>query len=410
MNKQMLESALLFVLVLNIFRSQLIVNQFAMILVAFALIVFILLSISSKITRSIPKRVRSFCLWFIILTLYLFLLRKHIVYRALSPETALIHDGAIYTELATEALLSGKNPYSASFAENLPGRPSYVVDRYVYSPMTFLVNVPFHIGGDFLFGKPVDIRITFAVALILTSLIGALVIKEKLLFWIMFLFNPLFVYSLFIGTTDVLTILFIVCVVVSLYFRRISLATVFLALGFGSKLLVVPFIPLYFLYIYELYRKKKDWARRIGKEILVFAGVSMLIYLPFVVWNPGAILDDLLFYPLLGGSQRYPITGYIGLPHLLVSLGILSIWSSFPFYLVQLVVTIFLLILMYYFLKSKLELSVLCFLYVIFFIVSFSFSRVFQPNYLDFLSEILIFACFVPGARGRIKAWKWRAS
>lgn len=402
MNKKLLEALLLFILLINIFRSQYIVNQLIMALVFIPLLLFILSSLPSSLSRRIPAWVRPLCLGLIVITLYGFVLQKHILYRISHGDYTRVHDGAVQTEMATRALLEGKNPYSISYTEVFggerfypEGRPHPILDHYMYSPMTFVLNVPFYLTENVLFGEALDIRITFIVFLFLTSLIGAFVVKERLLFLILFFLNPLFVHTFFLGANDVLILFFIFSAIAFLALGRTTLATVFVALGVGTKLTIAPFVPLYFLYLFVLFQGRKDRTRRIFRELSIFLGVTALVYLPFIVWNAQALVEDLLLFPLAGGGQGYPITGILGLPHLMVSLGLVSSWTSFPFYLIQIPIMIALLFLMYSILRKSPKLPVLALLYVVFFILSFSLSRIFQPNYLDFISQVLVLAVFL---------------
>lgn len=402
MNKKVFETTLLFLLVISIFRSQYIADQFMVVLVAVPLVLFILFSLPFKILSSKARWVRPVCFWIIVFAVYGFLLREYLLYRAANGDYAMVHDGVVQTEKATRSFLKGKNPYSISYVDVFQGerfypegRPHPLLTRYVYSPMTFLVNVPFFLGENLLFGGKFDLRISLAIFLFLTAMVGSTIVKEKLLFWMLFLLNPLFTHSFFIGANDVLILFFIFSCIAFLYFKKISMATVFLALGFGMKLTIVPFVPLYFLYLVGLLRKKKDRTQIILRQLLIFIGISVLIYLPFILWDAKAFVDDVLLFPLAGGSQGYPITGFLGLPHLLASFDVVSSWTAFPFYIIQILVTLVLLVLMYYVLKRFPKLSVLCVLFVVFFILSFSFSRTFQPNYLDFLSQVLVLGSFI---------------
>ena len=69
MNKKILEATLLFILVLHVFRSQFIINQWLMILVVVPLLLFILLSISLPLFKKIPTWVRPLCFWVIVVSL-----------------------------------------------------------------------------------------------------------------------------------------------------------------------------------------------------------------------------------------------------------------------------------------------------------------------------------------------------
>src|SRR3990167_1863994 len=107
---------------------------------------------------------------------------------------ASVHDGVIITESAYKALISGKNPYSVNFSEELSSQkykgkiPNHAEERYPYSPILIFMNVPILLLSQ-SFGT-VDMRITLTVFFFLTAAVGAYYVSQKRLFLIIFLTNP----------------------------------------------------------------------------------------------------------------------------------------------------------------------------------------------------------------------------
>lgn len=400
MNKRILEATLLTILLLNIFRTYYLANPFLISAIAVPLIVFIFLSLPIFLKSVVIKQFRFLCFWLIILILFGFMLSQQIFNRFHSEKT-IIYDGSVQTEFATSSFLAGKNPYTISFEKVLKGerfyhngKPDPVLTNYPYSPLTFLINTPFLVLGDSLF-KIADSRITNSIFFLLTAVVGTAVVGERLLFLIIFLLNPLMVHGVFLGANDVLPLFFVFLNIALLYLGKTSAATVSIALATGTKLTPVPFVPIYFLWLFFRLNPKPDRIRILAREIILFIIISLLIYLPFMIWNFGALFFDLITFHLGGGGEGFPIVGFLGLPHLLAYLRVITPETTFPLYLIQFPLIVIVLIFCYYLFKKSSTLTMLSTISVLFFLLVFSTSRVFMPNYLDFISGVLVLASFV---------------
>lgn len=401
MNPQILESATLFILLLNLFRSYFLLNVYLLLTVCIPLFLFIILSFDPFFTYRYTKSIRFLCLFLIIILLMVTISREYFIYRLRNPSNPYMHDSVMQTELVTSSFLEGKNPYSITFEKVLKGKRFYfgkewhpVLKNYVYSPVTFLVNVPFHlITTSFL--SFTDSRVALLFFFFFTGVVGSVIVRKKMLFLILFFLNPLFLRSLFIGTNDILVLFFFFLCIGFLKYKKYFWASVFLAIAVGTKLIIAPFIPLYFLYLFQKLRVRKDRYRYLIKQFLLFLVILTIIYLPFFVWDPQALTKSLILFPLAGGNQSYPITGIIGVPQLLTQLGAISSRGTFPFYLFEPIIIFPLLLYANFLFRKSPKLSLLCATYIVIFAITFAFSRVFQPNYLDFLSQILVLAVFV---------------
>ena len=155
MNIKILESTLLLILLTNILRSGNLTNQFLLISLAVLVFIFLFFSFLSllKFGEFYKTRVLIFAL--IVLLLWGFMLSGEISKR--KTHEGPVHDGAILTEGATKAVVSGKNPYAVNYKEDFRAildKPlSVVYDHYMYSPFMFLVNVPFYLFFDSLFDQ-----------------------------------------------------------------------------------------------------------------------------------------------------------------------------------------------------------------------------------------------------------------
>lgn len=400
-NAGLIEITLLFVLLLNVFKAFSYANQILIFFVGILFLIYVFLTIFTGFAPRLSLALKVSVFLLIIILLYGSMLKSSIASRITFGELVKLHDSARQTEYASSQFLLFRNPYEISYETIFKGdeyiafgKPHPVVSHYVYSPLSFLIPIPVSELTKFLYGF-IDIRLSLALFLLLTAIAGIYFVKEKTMFLTLFLLNPLFVGEIFWATNDVFVLFFLVLCVGMIYFKRFTLASIFLSLGFATKLTIVPFIPLYFLYLYIFTQKQKIRKSQFLKQIVVFMACSLLIYGPFLFWDAGALIEDLIIYPLGGGIESYPIHGIIGIPQLLVSKGIISPWSMFPFYLFSIISVVLFLFISLKVLILRLEVWMLCLLYVIFFIFIFSISKIFQPNYLYFLSQVLVFASFL---------------
>ena len=397
-NILILESSLLFILVVTLFRSQFIENRIVILLTAILILVFILLSFFP--VKSLHfKNIRFFLLISILIIIQGYMLIKSVGDRRV--EQGSVHDGIILTEASYRALIKLQNPYSVNFGDVLNREkyfgdvPLWAVFHYPYSPMMFLVNMPLFYATDKLFGL-VDMRITLVVFLFLTALIGALMVQGKILFLIIFLLNPLFIPLLFYGANDIIILFFFFLLLYFLKIRRETLATITLGLATGTKLLISPLVPLYFLYIF-LTRKGKT--RSPIKQIGIFLLVNLAIYLPFFIWSRHDLMDDLLS-PWFGkGVYTHPIAGFLGVGQILNRLGLISSDASFPFFIFVVPFNAIFLVISFKILKKSLNIQTFSIIFVFNLLLILAFSRIVQTYYLAFISQILLFSAFLMTSR-----------
>lgn len=398
-NKELLESAVLFVLVLDIFRNQFITNQLVIGIVAVMLGLFMVFSLPIFLKSNLFTRSRFIFLLIIVCVIHGFILSQKIIERRTQGSSYWIHDGVLQTELAVDALAEGKNPYAISYKSVFVGKGYYpegketpVVNHYDYSPVMFYATFPFAYSTEHLFNF-VDMRFTLVIFLLASAICASFIVKEKILFLIIYLFNPLFLPLMYFGANDSILLFFVVAALVSLINKKYTASTVSLALACGTKIIVLPIVPLYFVYLF-LFRKK-EMSMKLSRQFIYFLVTSLLIYLPFVIWDFGSLFDDLIAYVFLGGSQNHPVVGYFGLQQLLLAGGLISDSSTFPFYVLLVPVVAVFLIISYKIFRQSLNLGTFCVLYVLFSLILLFFSKVLQTNYLAFLSQVLIFSGFI---------------
>ena len=394
MNIKLLESSLLFILLFEIFKSQSIFNIPVMVVSAFLILMFMSLSFFGDFfwNGKYLAQLRFGAIILLVISVHGFLLVRSVGERARDASYA-IHDGAIITEQSYLALLRGENPYSLSFNTYYQNQPNYgdklahnETDKNMYSPLAFVINLPvFAISQSFL--GFIDMRIGSVLFLILTLIVSLRIVSEKLLFMILFMFNPVFVDSLYFGGNDVFVLFFLALCLVLLSFKKFYLSTFALALGCATKLLILPLAPLYFLFLLNL---RGFNISMIIRQAILFVLVNLSIYLPFIFWNLNDFIDDFVIYNFFGGSQGRPIAGFLGFGQVLSQLGVIPRETNIPFFIMLIPVSILALVIADKIFKKSNQISTLLFSYIIYFIAVFSFSRIVQSDYLAYLSQVIL--------------------
>lgn len=386
----LLETALVFILTLTVLREFAVQNVLLLFGLAIFIILFIVISASFIHFKNLGV-IRVFIFCTIVFLLYLSLLNKVITERTLNEMSSYVHDGMIMTEEASRQLIGGKNPYSISYIDlvNKEKEVSQIgrleLSHYLYSPITFYSNLPF---------SKFDMRLTLVVFLLLSCLIVIPVIKEKMLFSIIFLLNPLFLVSTFKGAVDVITLFFLFLSMYLLNKRKFSLATVSVALACGAKLTALPFAPIYFSYLLIYYKGRFVFGRFL-KQLAIFVLIISVIYLPFVIWSFEDLLSDFVFYQLAGGESGRPIAGFLGIPQLLYHFGLISQDSKLFFSVFLLPLYGLFVFLTLKIFRNTLSISSLSLLYFFIFLLTISFSRIVQTDYLAFISQFLLLSAFI---------------
>ena len=121
-----------------------------------------------------------------------------------------------------------------------------------------------------------------------------------------------------------------------------------------------------------------------------------LVTLPFLLWDARAFFDSTILY--LSGSlpTSYPISGY-GIGMVLNQFGLIKdLQQYFPFWILQLVIGLPVLVYLIYQLHKQPTVRNLLLFYGIFLFVFWYMSRYFNNSHVGFLTSIFIVAYFWP--------------
>lgn len=311
--------------------------------------------------------------------------------------TASMHDGALQTEEALKLFLAGKNPYSADYSNTLVALyPFNIADRnpalthYVYLPLNFLLAIPFYSAFESILGW-YDQRLLFALGFLLVLFLVPLQARNKetrLLLWISLGLNPLItgmaVAGIVDGGNDYLVLSLIMLTAFLLQRGKRNLSAVPLALASGIKHSTWFFLPFYFAILLGEQPGSKS-LREAVRPIAIFVGIVAATILPFFLWDPGAFLEDTVYYISGSSATPYPIDGLSFSNILLVAGLIPSRTAYFPFWILELLFGGSVLLV---FLKKQLQNNTLpqAWLgYSLFLGTTAFFSRFLNPNYLGYI-------------------------
>jgi glycosyl transferase family 87 len=209
---------------------------------------------------------------------------------ALSYVVAPLTDVYYYDSQAVSALLRGLDPYGYTFT----GIPPALVTAgaqsvFAYLPGIFLVLVPL---------APFDVRVAMvACELIVAWGIYALGGRWSLLASAVFLLLPFGALFSVVYPNNALPAMALFGLAVLLEGKNRQLpAAILFGLAMASSLLILLAFPFFAL----LWYRRRGW-----KELAASLLVAGLVTVPFLAWNPGAFIQDTLYFEF--SRSAYPL-------------------------------------------------------------------------------------------------------
>lgn len=339
-----------------------------------------------------------------------------------------VHDGVIQTEIALKYLNEGKNPYSQNYLktdlanwgrgqgyfEDWPQKINPALHHYAYPPAYLLISLPFYKISQFFFNW-YDQRIVHIFFFILTLIILYQISKEKTqsqskisLFIdkiksstaflpFIFAFEPLFIYYYFTGCNDIVALFWLMLIIFLLNKKQICASSCALAFATGIKQSIWPLIPFYFFYLFWKTDRNQTIKNRIKKIIAntwPFFLTSIIIFIPFVIWDYKSLIDDIFKYIAGNTLLSYPING-CSLYSILWHLHIIK--NKFAYYPIWISQIIFILPLIYILLKKqnkKNNTKTLLTNYIITASIFWFMSRYFNDSHIVYLVAIAWISLF----------------
>lgn len=320
-----------------------------------------------------------------------------------------VHDIILQQEAAIRYIVHGKNPYATDYF-NTPMAQWHYSDtevnpalyHFVMEPFYLLFALPFYVVSNHTIGY-FDGRIPLLFLFAVLLVIAFFVPKEqenKRTFVTLLAFNPAMLGYALEGRSDIYMFAFIFLGLFLLYKKHLFWAGVPIALAFMIKQSIWPFFPLYVFYLFFICLKEKKLLApaliQTARNLVGFAVVCAVIFLPFYIWNPNAFLDSTIFYLVGNDPHSYPISGY-GFGMVLHELGIIkNVHDYYSFTLWQIGLGLPILGGLIYYLYKRPTIPRLIFTYGIFLFVFWYFSRYFNNSHLGYLSMVFITAYFWP--------------
>ena len=367
-----------------------------------------------------PGRVRAAAKWTLLIailtTTIVLPTGRLILLREQSGPASYTHDGGvIQTEATIDFFLSGRNPYIEDYTQTPMAEWGFdeyrtALYHYPYLPWTFVFSVPFALLGQSL--GLYDQRFVYLLLwAIMLALAPRLVRKEsnQLALVMLLGINPIMGLDILFGQNDSFVLAWIVFSLVAWQRWRVAgpgagdgqswlwISTICYGLACASKPTAWFFAPFYALL---LLAKSEEFAssgwlgvlrgvpvvlRRVWPALAVFG----LLVVPYVIWDVNALYDDVWRWSSGQGETGYQIWGW-GFANFVLALGwVESRFGQWPFWIVQVALTVPVLL---WFLRRQQQdntLSAACWHYAILLTVFFYGSRFLNENYLGFILALM---------------------
>lgn len=315
-----------------------------------------------------------------------------------------LHDELLLTEAGLQKISGGVDPYGADYRGTIVDQwyghsthESYVNgvypawDHYVYLPGFFVASLPFYVVLHGITGW-YDQRLIYLLAYA-GILVGAWTqlkrspIREPLT--LILALNP-FLTTASYGFNDLLPVMLLMMTGLAFARQRTYLAAAVYGLALATKqtmLLTVPFLLPVFI------AKARIASRSLVRTACTVVGVAVAVVLPFFLWSPWHMYDDTMRF--FFGSAAYPISGE-GISSLLLMTGVVRADQYVPFWLLQLLIAVPLMVVLWRWAKRQPSLTgpflgatgAICLLWF--------FSRYFLPAHA-YVIILLIIISFVIG-------------
>jgi hypothetical protein len=337
-----------------------------------------------------------------------------IVLRATGKPYTYVHDGAIMVEEAARKLLAGQDPYSVDYL----GTPLFywpminnpALYHFTYFPALFLITAPFVALFDRL-GIFFDERYLYLPAyLAAIAILPALVptAKMRLALVAIVALDPQLFPFVAEGRNDFFLLAFLFAGIALMQRERPTLGVLLIAIAASAKLHAALLLP--FLAAYLIWRARPLTVRAATASLTraSWPGALLMavVFVPFLAWDLGGFLDDVVAYNAGGAAWSYPISG-MGFSALLRAVGLIEYpQQDFPFWAFQLVAGAAIAAVSLRHLRRDPSIAVLLAAYSATLLAFLFFGRYFQGNYLGYIVAVAAPVPFLrPDLAERAVAW-----
>lgn len=315
------------------------------------------------------------------------------------------HDGGvIQTEEAARYLLHGQNPYVEDYV-NTP-MAEWGIDlktalyHFPYLPWTFVSAAPFYWLFNTLVGW-YDQRIVYLLLFVVMMWLApklAAAPDDKLCLTMILGLNPIMGNDIIFGQNDSFVLFWVVLFAYGLLRRRWHWTGIGLGLALASKPTAWFLVPFFLVYLWGSLGKGERvvsaYLRRLWPAVLLFAG----LVLPFLLWAPGAMFDDVWRWSSGTAETAYQMRGW-GFANVVLALQLVeSRLDYFPFWIPTAIVGLPLLaaLLWRQFHRDN-SVGAMLFGYTLFTLTFLFFSRFLNENYVGYLLACAALGYYVRG-------------
>lgn len=334
-----------------------------------------------------------------------------------------VSDGSLQTEYAVELLSKGRNIYSEDVPQGFFGlsgthhdfvdehgqkvrilNPAYF--HYIYPPAFTLQSLPFYyltmkLGGWFDQRIILIVYYLITLALLLKMLSQSQVSEDlKYLMLSLSMLNPFFLEHFLGGRNDIVIFFWILLTFELLKRDKASAAIFSIAIACLMKQtawIIAPFVYIYLFHRWSLdgkLNKNKpivDFLIKVSKISIIPALLSIIVFLPFIIWDASGLWTDMFLYPSGKLPTSYPVNGY-SLLAFLVGHGYLgSFLDYYPTMArIQFFAYLGMLVWSYFRIRNNIFVSRLVLQTTLTLVVFLFFSRFCQGNYAELTLKFLI--------------------
>ncbi len=370
----------------------------------------------------IRRRVKWLLLSGILLTTVFLPAGKLILLRQGSGPASYTHDGGvIQTEATIQFLFQGKNPYRENYDKTPMAEWGFnkfrtALYHYPYLPWTFLFSAPFYALGQAI--GFYDQRLVYLALMALTLALAPRLVeheRSQLALVAGLGLNPQMALDLIFGQNDSFVLCWILLSLIAWrQFRHGKgwwISPLLFGLACASKPTAWFFAPFYgLLLIYDqtstiqytgqaMLVALRQLIQRSWPALLVFG----LIVLPYLLWDPFALYDDVWRWSNGQGETGYQIWGW-GASNFVLAFGLVTDrFAQWPFWRIEVLLALPLLL---WFLRRQQQVNTLgnaCWHYGVFLLAFFYGSRFLNENYLGYILAFLLLGIFAGHAPGMLE-------
>ena len=228
------------------------------------------------------------------------------------------HDGAVQSEVAGDMLRRGINPYQANFKgteftvfhqPHFGDKTNPVLDHYPYPPLILIANTVL-VTLAHLTHLPADSRLLTSAAMIwllwywLRQTPDA---KTKTWIALLTVLNPLVTFYPLVGFNDILFVIPMLLSAATAARGRWLASGVLMGLALAAKQTAWLALPLWLVWLWR--QSSNSSHRMFWRPAAAALLVVTVFYLPFIIWNAGAMWDDLVRFVSGAIPSTFPISG-----------------------------------------------------------------------------------------------------